>query len=143
MIYSNVTSESGNPRGYCTAGKSKERPPPFPRTDDSVPGHRTTTRCTECGTKVEFVLTGSHAGGTCAVAAAVLSVRRADADTVPQDGHHLARRLPRVDPGRRGRGADPRGRPPIRPRAGHHPVRHTGEPRARAVDNQVRRTRRG
>lgn len=88
------------------------------------------------------VVSGSHAGGTRVVATTVLSVRRADTNTVPEDGHHLARRLPHVHPGRRGRGADSRGRPPSWPRAGHHPVRHTGEPRARAVDDQVRMRRR-
>jgi len=78
------------------------------------------------------IVTGSHAGGTGAVAATVLPARRARADdTVPEDGHDSARRLPRVDPGRRGRRAGARGCVQShRSGVGHHAVRDTRGTRA-------------
>lgn len=88
-----------------------------------------------------YTVTGGHAGRASAAAATVLSVRRADTDTVPEGGYHTARRLPRVDPGRLGGGAGPRERLQRRPRVRHHPVRRTSGPATRSVADigQVRR----
>jgi len=85
-----------------------------------------------------YFLAGSHAGGASTVTATVLSVRRADADTIPEDGHNSARRLPRVDPGRRGRCTNSCGYSQSRSRVRYHFVRDTSGSCIVAGTNQVR-----
>lgn len=86
-------------------------------------------------------IAGSHASGTSAITAAVLSVWRADHDTVPEDGYHLARRLPYVDSSWRGRRTRSLGRLQVRSGARYDPVRDTRRATANAFANttQVRR----